>query len=407
MDIPNEAIPPVRPMPPYRIGDITPAQFTQSPEQMGLQEASSGGSGPILAQIQERHMRVFYARYFSVSPEQLSVAIGIDQGLLTTAQQVRDYEQVKDRLEKQWEAMRSKTFGPNSFFDKFVEHTVLERNFRIVLYNMQRTQAMLGIAERNEDAAARTAREAERTALGLAVADHIDRYNASRIASIAAAQNDLNNSLLELHKPRNRAEELRFQDKLTMKRRTLAFRIQHDTAWPTLPDFSEFEERRVFPPPKILYKNMRPRTTIRFWKELWSLDIGATMLWQVRNTVDIPATLANAEDIYMNAFAILCIELWHHCLSVPFDNARATQRLQDAGYNVVADVPCGAHERDLVYKYFGKSSKKYLPDAEGISALRLLTPGISSTYEADKKRKFGLDLDTTDRSGLRIIRPRV
>jgi hypothetical protein len=37
------------------------------------------------------------------------------------------------------------------------------------------------------------------------------------------------------------------------------------------------------------------------WEEVWIRDIGANMLWPVRNTINIPAGLEANEDFYRAA----------------------------------------------------------------------------------------------------------
>jgi hypothetical protein len=52
------------------------------------------------------------------------------------------------------------------------------------------------------------------------------------------------------------------------------------------------------------------------WEEVWIRDIGANMLWPVRNTINIPAGLEANEDFYRAAWNVFASDTWRYCISV-------------------------------------------------------------------------------------------
>jgi hypothetical protein len=92
---------------------------------------------------------------------------------------------------------------------------------------------------------------------------------------------------------------------------------------------------------------------------MWSPDVGTVMLWEVRNVVDIPATLDNADFIYKTAFVIFCIEAAHICREGSTSNGK------------MEEVLAKPQNRKVLYRHLGEASMVHWPNEPGLDLLRI------------------------------------
>jgi hypothetical protein len=61
---------------------------------------------------------------------------------------------------------------------------------------------------------------------------------------------------------------------------------------------------------------------------VWSNDIAANMLWEVRDTINIPASLAENEDFYRAAWVVFASVTWRYCGCIKNRRECKTLRLE-------------------------------------------------------------------------------
>jgi hypothetical protein len=118
-------------------------------------------------------------------------------------------------------------------------------------------------------------------------------------------------------------------------------------------------------------------------ERLWSRGIATTMLWGVRNAIDIPATPASAEHVYKGTFTAFCVDFLNICLGAGTENRILTAYLVKAG---IRGRAIEIREEELRLKLLaslGRYSKQLFPGEEGLDRLSVAS-GSSST---SSKRK--------------------
>jgi hypothetical protein len=362
MTPPYRHAPTLRPMPPHLLEDLQPAARTHTPSERGYLDRYPIGAVPHPEELQKQLVKLFFARYMSVSDDQIEAAIGHDNNPRVNLQSYR--QQRRNHLRSIWWGMRYKTFGEDSFFDRIVRHTVEQYDFDVAVYNIAATEYILKQVPLNETDTERATREANLERFSQAKADHVSRYNASRNDALQQAERNLQYAGWGSTSGMTRAQRRAQNDLIEEAKRLVEHHKAHNAPWPNAP------VHVAASCPVGYYHELSTRATQLLWQSMWSLDVGTTMLWEVGNVVDIPATLDNAGFIYKTAFVIFCIEAAHICPEGSTDIGR------------MKEVLAKPQNRKVLYRHLGEASMVHWPNEPGLDLLR-----ISAGSPRSAKRK--------------------
>jgi hypothetical protein len=351
----------LRPMPPHLLEELQPAARTHTPSERGYLDSYPIGDAPHHEEVQKKLVKLFFARYMSVSDDQIEAAIGHDNNPLVNRESYR--QERRNCLRKIWWAMRYKTFGENSFFDKVVRHTVEQYEFEVAVYNIAISERTFQQVPPNENDHDRTTREANLERFSQAKADHISRYNIIRNSVLHEAQMKVQH-IESASTAGMTIAQLRAQKQLIDEAKRLVEHHKiHNAPWPRTPIHVGASC------PLQYYRDLSARATQFLWQSKWSPDVGITMLWEVRNVVDIPATLQNAGFMYKTMFVVFCIEASHICLAAPTPTQNAPMR----------EVLARPGIRKVLYRHLGEASVRHWPEEPGLDLLKISAGSSKAT----------------------------
>jgi hypothetical protein len=363
---PYREAPTLRPIPPHLLEDLQPAARTHSPSERGYLESYPVGDAPHHEEFQVKLVKLFFARYMSVSDDQIETAIGHDNNPLVNRESYR--QERRSTLVFIWKVLRAGAFGVHNFFDDLVKHAVEKHDFEVVVYEIARKEHFLQQVPLDENNVDRLTRQANLDKFAQARADHISRFNLPRLRALEQAGKELQKLKSASTSQMTGIQRERHQTMVYWATRLLDHHKAHNAPWsPTLATHTAASCPRPY------YRDLSTRAVQHFWESLWSLDVGTTILWEVKDVIDIPATLQHAEHIYKTAFVVFCIEAWQKCLAMPLENARLTEALAKAGYSSVRVEM----QQDLkaVHRHVSEASTKYWPEEPGLDLLRISAGG--------------------------------
>jgi hypothetical protein len=354
----------LRPMPPHLLEDLQPAARTHTPSERGYLDYYPIGDAPHHEEVQKKLVKLFFARYMSVSDDQIEAAIGYDNNPLIHRESYRQLR--RNCLRNIWSGMRYKTFGENSFFDRLVRHKVESYDFEVTMRVIARAEHVLQQVPLDENDHDRTTREANLERFSQAKAEHLSRYNISRNSALHEAQRRVQN-IESASTAGMTIAELRAQKQLIDEaKRLVEHHKAHHAPRSLIQRDSEDSEdsEEVFE----YYRDLSTRGKQLLWQSEWSFDVGTTMLWEVKNIIDIPATLGNAGFIYKTAFVVFCIEASQIRPEVPTENEETTEVSANPGYAAWFKLP---RDRKPLYRHLGAASAVHWPNEPGLDLLRI------------------------------------
>jgi hypothetical protein len=374
-------VPIPRPPPLQRHEDLGVATGTRKPSESNYTD-NDALDGLRSQEKTETYVKLFYARYFTITGDQLSTSIGVD---LSAANDKKLHKDLKERLVQNFVRQpRVKAFGPRSYLSGLVQHIVEQRDFEVLLFNIALRQRKLGIAPTGESTRARTDREAS-------VKLHQD-LKAHKLEGLAASrQNVVDLAEKELERVQNLKIKMEGrQSKIKTARLVLEHAKAQNKAWEPSIDVS-FTSREQLPKPRDRYCEMEPDITQAFWEEQYDNDIGAAMLWQVKDVINIPATLAANEEFYKAVFVVFAMNVSKLCGGVSAANAYLQDRLAMYGITGVNMVLEGERLRaDRVYKSMAAVNRTFFDDIDGLDMLRISKSSStkSGIKQNDEKESF-------------------
>jgi hypothetical protein len=366
---PYRDAPTLRPMPPHLLEELQPAARTHTPSERGYLDSYPIGDAPHHEEVQKMLVKLFFARYMSVSDDQIEAAIGHDNNPFVNRESYR--QERRSLLEFEWMVIRARIFGEDGFFDKLVKHTVEKYDFEVTVYELARSECIFQQVPLNETAIDRTTREANLIEFSQAKADHISRYSLPRRQALEQAQKGLQQLKSASISQRTEYQRKTHQNLVDWATRLVNHHKAHNAPWPSTPP-----NHAAASCPLPYYRDLSTKAVQQFWQSLWSLDVGTNMLWEVHNVIDIPATLQHAGHIYKTAFVVFCVEAWQKCLAISSESTRLTKTLAKAGYsNVRVEM---RQDRKAFYRHVGGASVKYWPREPGLDLLRISAGGPNS-----------------------------
>jgi hypothetical protein len=252
---------------------------------------------------QETYIKLFWARYLGVSDSQMATAMGLS---FHSADDPEEYNVASERLEKIVDSMRSKTFGPGGYLTKLVQHTVELHDYQAVVFNLARNEMVFGTACTGETDSERQSREVKQAAYRDAKNDMLAKLAAARSEEVVKAKDALQSLQAASRKVRAKEADIK------TARLTLQHHEAQDTPWhPTLE--ASYPTLLHMPPPKLRYAEQHEEIVKLVWEKVWSNDIAANMLWEVRDTINILTSLAENEDFYRTAWVVFASVTWRYC----------------------------------------------------------------------------------------------
>jgi hypothetical protein len=329
---------------------------------------------------QDVFVKLFFARYFDVTPEHMAVAIGmkmheyyyhsfVNQAIGTDAVDAAvqsDFKVKKARLSKLWWALRRQTFGKTSYLSTLVQHIVELHDFQATVFNLARDEKILRFDSPDETEEQKTARLMDQEVYKQAKAKHIARLKTSMSAAVQKAQQQLDE--LQTNRGRSASEN-------AVKHAQAALRhYQQEESREWTPDILEtYPSKQDVPSERRTYAHMDDTTKQTFWESKWSLEIGTAMLWEVRHVVNISATLRNNEEFYMAAFLTFAADTWRLRTA---ENARVNETPRAANFEEAL--------QPQIYANLAGVNAHYFDDLAGLDLLRL--PRTSGAQPGRKKR---------------------
>jgi hypothetical protein len=363
---PYREAPTLRPIPPNLLEDLQPAARTHSPSERGYFESYPVGDAPHHEEFQVKLVKLFFARYMCVSDDQIETAIGHDNNPLVNRESYR--QERRSTLVFIWKVLRAGAFGAHNFFDDLVKHAVEKHDFEVVVYEIARKENLFQQVPLNENDGDRTIREDNLEKFAQARADHISRFNLPRLHALEQAEKELQKLTSASTSQMTGIQREGHQTMVYWATRLVNHHKAHNSPWsPTLATHTAASRPRPY------YRDLSTREVHRFWESLWSLDVGTTILWEVKDVIDIPATLQHAEYIYKTIFVVFCVEAWQKYLAIPAENERLTEALAEAGY---PGIPVEMRQdRNAFFRHVSEASEKHWPEEPGLDLLRISAGG--------------------------------
>jgi hypothetical protein len=332
-------------------------------------------SGPRTSEQQERYIKLFYARAFNITGDQMAIAIGQD---VHAAPDEAAYEEMKGRLNNMWWRMRSKTFGPTAYLTVLVQHTVELLNFKVIVWDLAREARMRQYGPEKETAVEKEERLRTRKLYNDAVDEHLERLSSSRATVIAEAQ-----KALDALQDKDRRKPASARELKAAKAALAHAKDDNEDCEPEIRD-DNFAKGVGIPGRHTLYAEKDFLVRQRLWERVWNLDIGAAMLWEVRDPIDIPATLANNEEYYKAVFVVFATDTWRFCGRVPVENKGFSRESLLADHNDANIKREGKKFRDShIYPNMADVRTVFFDDQEGLDLLRL---PAGSEFKASKRK---------------------
>jgi hypothetical protein len=145
-----------------------------------------------------------------------------------------------------------------------------------------------------------------------------------------------------------------------------------------------YTSSEYLPPALLSYGQQSLIVRQKFWEKKWSKDMGAALLWPVRNDIDIPATLKQGNDYYAAVFVTFAMDAWRFCLGVVGENERLNRAFARAGY-VGVHIAMEGEELRPSHVYPGmKGVNSCFPSLPGLGLLQL---PVTARSKVTKKRK--------------------
>jgi hypothetical protein len=329
--------------------------------------------GPRASAQQEKYVKLFFASAFDVTSEQMAVAIGQD---FISAPDAAAYAAVRGRLNNIWRTMRTKTFGSKAYLTDLVQHIVELRTFQAIVFNMAREARLLQFGPEQETDTEKDERLRVQKEYNDAVDEHLERLSESRATAVERAKADLD--LLQDRTKPARPRELK------AARAALAHTEDEDGNWkPALEE--KYSSREEIPSRQTLYEYTNTAGRQKFWEQEWTLDIGAAVLWEARQVLDIPATLENNEEFYLASFVVFAIETWRFCGTAPPEDEAIMREFNAAHPNANTRMQDEKDHSTYVYPNMAEVKLHFFDDQEGLGLLRL--PAGSEVKSSKKRQK--------------------
>jgi hypothetical protein len=322
---------------------LIPAPITKKPSEIVL--------------AQEQWVKLFYARYFDVTPAELAISFGTSPlPLVGTKQHIT----IRKSLDQIWKALRLRAFGAKSPLSQLVQHKVEEFDFMATLTELFRMEIVLNrVPVGGETPNARQLRLSMATEYTNLKDEHIRRMDHSMAEAVANATRALN--LI-----RSGAHNALKSSRIREARATLEFREQAENDWKSkLDDLKSWTNPVGHGPAENTYAYLASDCQQAFWERVWSKDVAVIMLAGLNNVIDIPATLEHSEDMYQAAFMAYAMNAWQYCLGVEYESRVATDALLAAGIQGGVIEMAGESLRPQVYANMSGTIRALFEDTPG------------------------------------------
>jgi hypothetical protein len=320
---------------------------------------------------QEVYAKLFWARYLGVSDSQMVTAMGLS---FHSTDDLETYNAATERLTEIVDTMRSQAFGPTGYLAKLVQHTVEMRDYEAVLFDLARNEMVFGFICTGETDSERHVREAKQAAYRDTKNEMLARLGASQDKEITKAK-----EVLEALQRKVRAKAA----DINTARKVLQHHEAQEIVWsPGLN--ASYESLQHMPRPKLRYGEEHDVVVQLIWEEVWTRDIGANMLWPVRDTINIPASLEANEDFYRAAWVVFASDTWRYCISVEPRSERETLQSMELVY-----VNLAAVHKEFFAGELGLGKLKLSETADPKAGLKRAPPSSSRSlaYGSKKKRR--------------------
>jgi hypothetical protein len=363
---------------------LVPAPITVKPSEQGY---TSGFLGAREVATQEQWVRLFYARYFDVTPTELEITFGTSPLPSVGTEQ---HKTIRKSLNQIWKGLRSRAFGAESPLSLFVQHKVEEFDFLSTLTRLFRMEILF-----NRIPVGGEAPRAQQLRLGLATRyadvrdEHVRRADHSMAGAVANATRDLNVARLGAHSTMK-------SSRVREARNVLEFREQEESKWKSqLAGLRGNTEPTARGPIGKRYAYLTNDCQQTFWEKIWCKDVAVALLSGLKNVIDIPATLEHSDALYQAVFMAYAMDVWQYCIGVEYESHFATDALKAAGVQGGVIEMAGESLRPQVYANMSGAGRSLFEDAPGkeLDRLRVSIVEPDSPTEGSSKRK--LDVEPT------------
>jgi hypothetical protein len=358
---------------------LVPAPITVKPSERGY---TSGLLGAPEVATQEQWVRLFYARYFDVTPTELAITFGTSPLPSVGTEQ---HKAIRRSLNQIWKGLRTRAFGAKSPLSLLVQHKVEEFDFLSTLSRLFRMEILF-----NRIPVGGEAPRAQQLRLGLATRyanikdEHIRRADCSMEAAVADATRTVDIA-------RSGAQNALKSSRIREARNILEFREQEERKWKNkLADLKSNDRLTAHGPVEKTYAYLTNDCQQRFWEKIWCKDVAVALLSGLKNVIDIPATLEHSDALYQAVFMAYAMDVWQYCIGVEYGNRFATEALKAAGVQGGVIEMAGESLRPQVYANMSGASRSLFEDAPGkeLDRLRISIVEPDSPKEAPSKRKL-------------------
>jgi hypothetical protein len=122
-----------------------------------------------------------------------------------------------------------------------------------------------------------------------------------------------------------------------------------------------------------------------FWQEKWTTEIDANILWDVRDIIDIPATLAANEAFYRVVWVTFARNTWLYCGSVAESSRAAQLQLEAIGVrNITIQMENESLRDRFVYPHVAAVNVWYFAGELDLEKMRM-SADTDAESEAEKR----------------------
>jgi hypothetical protein len=280
-----------------------------------------------------------------------------------------------------WQILRSRSFGRKSHLFVVVQHAVEEFDFNSTVAKLLQLEIVFRrIPVGRETAEAKQVRLDKASMYGRLSKSHIQRMNNSKAEAITAATQALDFAQSGIQ---TNVKHLHVREATTV----LETRQQEQVKWEEERDALQSNVNPSNDGPfHKTYAYLAMHSQQKFWANIWSKDIAVAMLSGVKNTIDIPATLEESEDMYMTLFILYAMDSWKYCNGVSFSNKAANIALHAAGVRGGHIEMSGDAMRPQVYANLSEASRLFFEDTPGKDLDRLRVSCDASKTPSKRKR---------------------
>jgi hypothetical protein len=358
---------------------LVPAPITAKPSEQGY---TLGFPGTREVATQEQWVRLFYARYFDVTPTELAITFGTSPLPSVGTEQ---HKTIRNSLNQIWRGLRSRAFGPKSNVSQLVQHKVEEFDFRVTVTRFMRLEIVfnrvpVGV-ETPQARLLRLRKAAMNKRLGN---EHISRMDNSKSDAVNEATRKLSTARSGSH---TTAKHARIRE----AKKIIEFREREESEWKMdLDNIKSNTTAQDGDPIQNTYATMTQDCQHAFWEDVWSKDVAVAMLSGLMNVIDIQSTLEHSEEIYQVAFMAYAIDSWQYCIGVEYTNRFLNDSLRAVGIEGGIVEMVGEAKRPQVYANMSGTIRATFEDAPGkeLDRLRVSIVEPDSPTEGSSKRKL-------------------